>query len=354
MKIFNITESAKTDFSELIDIDNIGIIYEHVNIINNKRYIGQTIFWNDPYKRWGNDGSNYLRKTSDRSTKFSSAIIEFGWDSFEHNIIKYCTIKDLDFYEDKFIKEYDTINNGYNEIDNGRGMSIELRKSISENRKGKCIGSENPQWKKNITDETRKKLSESHIGKKDSIETRLKKSKAQIGHKVSEKQIEFIRNLNKGKIGGTFRAFGAENPASKKVGLFLDSNLIKIFESISDAAQFSGLSKSPYIIGEYCSSKREFNVKYLEFNLIWKFITDNDIADNKININIDDIRAVLNKLYSKKRIIMYNLDGDVLKEFNSSRDAADYVGARFTSHILSCCNEKRKTAHGYIWKFKEV
>ena len=58
------------------------IIYCHKNKINNKRYIGQTK--NPVNKRWGKNGYEYLRKSNDH---FKNAILKYGWDNFEHEIL---------------------------------------------------------------------------------------------------------------------------------------------------------------------------------------------------------------------------------------------------------------------------
>ena len=63
-------------------MNKIFYIYCHRNIINNKRYIGQTC--QKPEKRW-NNGLGY--KTCPR---FYSAILCYGWDNFEHIILEKC------------------------------------------------------------------------------------------------------------------------------------------------------------------------------------------------------------------------------------------------------------------------
>ena len=55
-------------------------VYEHVNKINKKRYIGITS--QNPQQRWRCNGCNYKS-----SPRFYYAIQKYGWDNFEHNIL---------------------------------------------------------------------------------------------------------------------------------------------------------------------------------------------------------------------------------------------------------------------------
>ena len=61
------------------------LIYKHTNIKNNKCYIGQTVQVKDPEKRW-QKGNGYVNQP-----KFHRAISKYGWDSFNHEILEYCT-----------------------------------------------------------------------------------------------------------------------------------------------------------------------------------------------------------------------------------------------------------------------
>lgn len=81
----------------------------HKNKINNKIYIGQTC--QNPIYRWGSNGQNY------KSGYFCDAIKHYGWDNFEHIIIKEnLTIEEANKLESELIIKYNTINRnfGYN------------------------------------------------------------------------------------------------------------------------------------------------------------------------------------------------------------------------------------------------
>lgn len=48
----------------------------------------------------------------------------------------------------------------------------------------------------------------------------------------------------------------------------------------------------------------------------------------------------------------YDLAGNYIKTFSSIREAANVLGVTESSNIVSNCRNRRKTAFGYIWKYK--
>ena len=60
-----------------------------------------------------------------------------------------------------------------------------------------------------------------------------------------------------------------------------------------------------------------------------------------------------NGLIPQKAVIQCNLNGDVIKEYCSVMDAARQLKIDQSS-IIKCCRQHRKTAGGYIWKYKEA
>lgn len=57
-----------------------------------------------------------------------------------------------------------------------------------------------------------------------------------------------------------------------------------------------------------------------------------------------------NKDFYNKPIIQYNLDGDFIKEWSSIRDASETLQIQ---HIPAVCKGIRKSAGGYLWRYKE-
>ena len=123
--------------------DNRYCVYMHVNKINNKKYIGQSA---NIKERWRCNGKNYFA-----SIKFFRAIQKYGWDNFDHIIIKQNLFRhEADQLEKELIKKYDTINNGYNIKTGGsRGvLSQESLHKMSESLKKGYI--EHPERREKI------------------------------------------------------------------------------------------------------------------------------------------------------------------------------------------------------------
>lgn len=133
-------------------------VYMHINKTNGKKYIGQTC--QNPKRRWAN-GFGYIE-----SPRFWNAIQKYGWDNFEHIIVKQnLSIKEADLLEEELIAKFNTTSDkyGYNlqsggmnklhseetkrkmsEIHKGRVQTEESKRKMSVTRKGMYIGKNNP------------------------------------------------------------------------------------------------------------------------------------------------------------------------------------------------------------------
>ena len=104
-----------------------GCIYRHYIIIDNKEisYIGLTT-QDDVNNRW-QDGWGYIDNDRNRKTKFAEAIVQYGWNNFNHEIVVEvsCQTKEeldnlLDELEKKYIEIYDSFYNGFNSTNGGK------------------------------------------------------------------------------------------------------------------------------------------------------------------------------------------------------------------------------------------
>ena len=97
-------------------------IYCITNLINNKKYIGQS---NNIGRRWKEHKENYLRpKDRSYNSPIYQAIRKYGIENFKFEILEECNIEELDEKEIYWINFYQTFiddtNNGYNMTRGGK------------------------------------------------------------------------------------------------------------------------------------------------------------------------------------------------------------------------------------------
>lgn len=128
-------------------------VYMHV-FPNDKVYIGITS-QNPPEKRWLDSGVGY--KPQPRMWR---AIQKYGWENVEHIIIaRYVNIETAKNMEIDLIAMYDSTNrkHGYNASPGGWIMGDESKKKLSES----CMG-------RKLSEEHKEKLRQANLGKKPS------------------------------------------------------------------------------------------------------------------------------------------------------------------------------------------
>jgi group I intron endonuclease len=147
-------------------------VYLITNIINNKKYVGQTVQTIE---------KRFTRHCWDSTWKnnmpISLAINKYGKDKFLIECLKEClSQQELDQEELRFALELNTFSpNGYNL------------------RAGSGSGS--------MSGETKEKIRKSNLGKKASQETLRKLSLSHTGYKVSDETKRKLSDINKGKRG---------------------------------------------------------------------------------------------------------------------------------------------------------
>lgn len=164
-----------------------GVIYCYTSP-SGKQYIGQTI--------------NEKRRKADHKRAYGTcglfrlAVLKYGMDNIKYEVLhkNIESIELLNFLEQKEIRERNTISpNGYN-LDSGGKNCLKCESTKMAIAK-KATG-------RQITEETREKLRESHLGISPSEEAREKVSKALKGIKRSDdfkEKMKKIRNSEEAK-----------------------------------------------------------------------------------------------------------------------------------------------------------
>lgn len=112
------------------------IIYSITNLINGKRYIGQTR--QGLARRRGEHVHRF--NLGERDHKLYQAMRKYGIENFKFEIL--CRVRRpeyLDVLEAYFVEKFDTFNNGYNMTCGGDGTADETRKKLSLALKGRKI-----------------------------------------------------------------------------------------------------------------------------------------------------------------------------------------------------------------------
>jgi group I intron endonuclease len=202
-------------------------VYIHKNKINGKIYVGRTC--KKLKTRSGPNGTHYSK-----NTRFGKAISKYGWDNFEHIILaKDLSKEEADRLEIYYIQKFKTQNEefGYNMSsgggNNGGGhpCNEETRQKIGDANRGKVrseefkqkiseIGKGRIPWNKGKTncfsytmsEETKHKLSEARKGKpsptkgtKLSEETKKKISDSLKGNTLSEDTKQKLKAASSGR-----------------------------------------------------------------------------------------------------------------------------------------------------------
>ena len=242
-------------------------VYEHITP-NGKRYIGITS--KRPEVRWQN-GKGYKS-----NEYFDNAIMKYGWENIEHKIIKTTLTKEeAEQMERELIAKFQSNarDHGYNITSGGECIgkhSEESKRKMSE----KLKGHPSPRKGVHLSDETKKKLSESHKGLRYNIGvpfTEERKRHLREHHA----DVRGEKNPNYGKkwtpeeiaIRQSHRVYktGGENPTAKKIVQYLDDGtIVKIWGSLSEASKvYCRTSLKDCLKGKYKHHKG-YQWKYLE------------------------------------------------------------------------------------------
>lgn len=219
-------------------------VYIHRNKINGKVYIGQTSL---SLKRRWNNGLGYKRQSY-----FYSAIQKYGWNNFEHIILKdNLTLDEANYWESYYIKYYDSMNQekGYNLTSGGDNyiLSEESKEKIRQSK----IGEKNPRYGHIYTEEEKKKLSQGHIEYYKNEEAREKTSEAMKKYYqtpgAKEKQRQIIRKFNSKAVQclETNQIFECVIDAARWCGLFNGTSISRCCKGINKSAGKHPVTKQP-------------------------------------------------------------------------------------------------------------
>ena len=175
------------------------------------------------------------------------------------------------------------------------------------------LGERNPKYGKQLSAETKAKISSANLGKIASKEARLNMSNAHLG-----------KNM------------GVDSSRAKKIAQYgLDGTLIKVWDCISDAARDLNVSVSS--ISNVCCGVNKSAAGYQ-----WRHVVDDVV------LKIDPYTYQSGK-YQVKTIARCDDDWNIIDVWEGCTAVQKGTGINI-SNISSCCNGKRQHAGGYRWK----
>jgi len=368
-----------------------GVVYCYTNLINGKKYIGQTF----------NERERKQQHKNCKGTKnyFHNAIKKYGWDNFKYEVLhkrNYFSIEDatisLYLLEINYINKYNTTDRsiGYNQTcggcivlndetkkrnsDNRKGANNTFygkhhteatKKRLSEIHKGKCYNIIPPNLGKTLSEEQKTKISNSLKGRKFSKETILKfksvwteerrkemnlkmsgENNPMYGKHLSETAKETLSLKAKERFSNIEERNKIKEVQRKNmkpiIQYSLNGEIVKEWESAHEAARQLDIKQSGI---QHCC-KGDFNT-YKGY--VWKFANDSD----RINGNNNPQLAAHYKSISRK-VVQLSVNGDYINTFDSIKEAAKSIGGKLPSLITDCCrNGRHKTAYKYKWKYLE-
>jgi group I intron endonuclease len=303
--------------------------YMHVNKINGKKYVGITC--QDVRDRWKN-GSGYREGQS----VFFNAIQKYGWENFEHVIVK----ENLSFDEASKL-----------EID-----LIALHKT-------NCCKYKNPEYGYNMTDggdghkgwipteENRKNMSNSHKGRKLSEEHKLKIGSSVKGRVLSDEHKQKISQSNKNRFFSDETKQKISNakrgkPSPKK-GIPMSSEQKR---KLSEIKKKENLSEDTIRkMRESASNKSEETRNKISQSAKERYKDPTHVPFYGKHHTEETKQKLSNA--RKKPVLCLSIDGNIIYRFDSVAKAAKETDIS-TGVILDCCKGRRESYKNMIFIYE--
>ena len=279
-------------------------VYMHT-FPNGKRYIGQTK--QKPEHRFNNGdgykGCRYLY----------SAIQKFGWDNIKHEIlVSGLSQKDADYYEKYYIALYES---------NDRRYGYNLRTG----------GTSGYQY----TDDAKKLMSVKQIGRKQSEQTKIKRSIALKNYYSTHEISEETRNKKRRWNSGQFKK-GVPHECSPETRKKISEALIGRKGKPLTEEERKHLSE--------VMKARGTTIQMLENITPHQFQKGHPPNEKSMN--------TLRQKYSKK-VVQYDLNGNEIAIHSSITEASKAIGMSANA-VGNAVRGYAKTAGGYIWRYADV
>ena len=325
------------------------VIYLITNLINNKKYVGQTQQGREEKRR----REHFVYTVNDNKI-LHNAIRKYGQENFEVKVIETDIPEELiDDREHYYIKYYNTFylnGQGYNMTEGGQGIhgyihTKETKQHIKESNltTWQRIREEEPERYRKLGIARGlalkgKPKSEAHKAKLSTAASKRTGEKNSFyGKHFSEESKELLREAKAQKVS-PINAYDLQT-----------GKLWKTFRFATDAIQELGLQPSANSrILLVCKDQKGHAYGY-----IWRYKVDFDLPALP-----PEVLRLEHKTPRAKAVLQFDLENNFIAEFDSAAAASrafqpDKSKQRtFAKKINEACLGHIKTAHNFIWKYK--
>lgn len=281
----------------------MGYIYLVTNLINNKKYVGQTTLTIE--ERWSQHIYDAIFKYDD--FYFHKAIRKYKKENFKIEKVCECLNSELDdkeIYYIDFFKTYYIYNQGYNLTRGGCGGTKVKEEEIMK------------LWYSGI--------SAAEIAKDFNLYIRT----------VTDVLKRY--NISQDEIYSRGHKFGARFRQKKIYQYNFDGKLINIYNNLEDMHEKTGYTKD--YISAACRHTYPSANGYL-----WVYEDDETL--------IQDLLAKIPPKINHP-VLQYSLNGELIREYSSYSEVERILGID-KSQISRVVKDKKGTAGGYFWKDKD-
>lgn len=333
--------------------EKVSYIYKVTNLVNGKIYIGQSV---DPIRRI----KQHIDVRSKQGYLLNYAVKKYGVENFLFEVIRSeIPIEQINEIEIQCIREHNCKRPyGYNLTNGGEGTkgyahSQETRKKMSQ-----------AQFGKKLSDETKNKLRTFNVGKRLSEEHIHKISTAKIGTQHSEETKKKISLVKQNMSEDTKKKMSESHkgkPSNMSGKSHSEESKRKISIANSNPSEdtrkkMSESAKNRYPISEKTRNKLKaarLGKKHSEeskkkMGQAIKGIRLSDEHRKKLS------EAAKNRKFRfiKNKVLQFDLDGILINEYDSINDACNKTGLGYKA-INNVLTGWGKTAGNFIWKYKE-
>ena len=150
---------------------------------------------------------------------------------------------------------------------------------------------------------------------------------------ANQLESDFIQTYKNGGICYNIAEGGRKNiiKSRKVLQYSIDGELIKVFESISDAESMIGSTSAHSNVIECCNGRRK-----RAYGFIWRY------EDSQLKVlPIEKYRVPIQQFTKSRQYV---------RTFNTAKEASIAVGVT-PGAITNCLKGKSKSSGGYIWKY---